>query len=763
METGAKAAISGFRLQALYTLDLILREAASNKEFQPEGKEDLAIYEDGRLIRAIQVKAYSTPLRLSDLDPRREGSPLRRLVSLGEESSAFELASFGPLGPELEAFQRREGKALASLSGKLAEYEYSVAEIDEIVNRLEVVRVDEAAAQDRVYRFFKQTMAAGDPERAFDLLVWWVLQAAENRRRISFRNLRDQLLAVGRYFAERAAHHDEWFTTIKPLEEQDDSLAPTVERLAEEYYRGTAARYTHIRAGLDVRRDELLEAIESHFGKNKKIVILHGASGQGKTSLALRYLHDHVPSDWRLMVTSIDDRRHAARIAGALADHLRVVDAPLWLFIDVAPRDLQWVALVRDLLDIDNVKILVAIREEDLARKTASESEIGFPADIRLEFAEHDAANVYAQLVERGDAINAFPTFGEAWERFGGDGPLLEFVYLVTQTESLRSVLASQVNRLREEVRAGGLEPVALRFLHICAVATSFEARVNLAPLAARLELKDPVGTVALFENEFLLRVSTDRTQIEALHPVRSGLLARELEDPTFAPAEELALQGLSFIPEADLEVFLLYLLSRMPDCWDRLRASLANLEVRTWTGAAGVGRALLWWGVKSYLQENQPIIEEARRINDSWATLLMPDVAGAVDSDFGETIASLLETTNPRAAEEFRRIRRTLTHRLRVLKPFSDWLTHVQLIEAPFDLVDWEGLAELVFWAGHLGIPVLIPFDLIDFPVASLPIETLARFCLALAQADPEKQAELLQLHGDALSRLAVTLRRTG
>jgi hypothetical protein len=112
MDSGAKAAISGFRLQALYTLDLILREATEVKEFQPEGKEDLAVYEDGRLIRAIQVKAYTAPLKLSDLEPRKQGSLLRRLVGSGDESSVLELASFGPLGPELEAVQRRDEETL---------------------------------------------------------------------------------------------------------------------------------------------------------------------------------------------------------------------------------------------------------------------------------------------------------------------------------------------------------------------------------------------------------------------------------------------------------------------------------------------------------------------------------------------------------------------------------------------------------------------------------------------------------------------------
>jgi hypothetical protein len=752
MDAGAKAAIGGFRLQALYTLALMVEEADSAKVFQPEGKEDLAVYENGNLIRVIQVKAYSSPLRLSDLDPQRETSFLRRLVNFEDTSCVPQLVSFGPLGPELAAIQQREDEALAKLSEKLGEYGYSVAEIDAITQRLDIVQVHEAALRERVYEFFTHTITAGEPDRAFDLLVWWILQAAENRRRITFQILRDQLLAIGRYFAERAAHHDEWFTTIKPLDEST-AAAPASSTLAEEYYRGTAARYTHIRAGLDVRRAEQLEAIQSYFTGNRKVVIIHGASGQGKTSLALRYLHDYVPSDWRFMVTAIDDRRHAARIATALADHLKVVNAPVWLFIDVAPRDLQWVALIRELLDIDNIRILVAIREEDLARRVASESEIGFPADIRLELSAQEAANVYAQLVQQAAAINAFPTFTEAWERFGGEGPLLEFVYLVTQTQSLHSVLAAQVRRLREEVRSGVLEASTLRFLHICAVATSFEARVKLAPLAVCLELRDPAGTVELFENEFLLRVSADRTRVEALHPVRSDLLAKELEDPAFARAEEVALQGLPYVPEVDLEIFLLYFLSRMPGSWEPLREALASLRIETATGAAGVGRALLWWGIRSYLSANRSTLDEAMRVGgDAWAMLVLPDVTGAMESDIAENIIQHIEGSNPVGAESIRRIRRQLTPRAQLFEALSDWLTKLGTLEKPLNLDDWEGVAELTFWSSRLGVPAPVVWNPGDLPGASLSIETLSQLCLALAEAEPEKRAALMRLHGDQM-----------
>lgn len=755
--SGARAALSGYRRQALYTARLLLREAGESRVFQPEGKEDLAIFDGDKLKRIVQVKAYSAPLTLSDLDPGKPNSFFRRVLALEDHEVDVEVASFGPLGPELLRVQQRDRETLASVTDKLCNHGYAAAEAGALLGRLVVTCVDEPRTKNEVLAFLSKTVTAGDPDRAFDLMTWWLLDAAEKRLRITPQQFRDRLKAIGKYVAEREAHHQEWFKTIRPLEDQADPRRVDATTLEQEYYQGAAARYSHILADLDVRRGGLLGAIETEFQHGKKVVILHGASGQGKTSLALRYLHDCVPDGWRFLVTAIDSRRHAATIANAFADHLHALALPLYILIDVAPRDLDWVALVQELLDFQQVRILVTIREEDLARQTSAPHALGFPSDIRLEFTSPEARPIYNTLVQREEALNAFPTFEEAWERFGGEGPLLEFVYLLTQTASLRSVLTAQVQRLREEVRSGSLQARSLRLLQLCAVATAYEAKVLLRPLADHLELPDPAGTVGLFEREYLLRIAPDGSTVESLHPFRSALLADVLTDPAFARAEEIVLEILPFIPEEDLEVYLLHVLSRQPESCEAVRAYLAEYRPKDWSIAAGLARVLIWWSLRTYLDQNREVLAEYSSLpgGSDGLILILPDLTGACDSNPLESLHELLESHNPAVGQQLRALRDRLTPTDHAFEALQTWIGGLRVETMPESVREWEGLAEIMFWAGHLGVPSPSSLRLNETPMEALPIEVVGKICLGLASTDPEAyetalsaQEERLKLH---------------
>src|SRR5207248_2227860 len=66
------------------------------------------------------------------------------------------------------------------------------------------------------------------------------------------------------------------------------------EKLAKAFYSGIAAQYKHILADLDVVRSEKLREVAGKF-QRARVVIVHGASGQGKTTLAYRYLREYFP------------------------------------------------------------------------------------------------------------------------------------------------------------------------------------------------------------------------------------------------------------------------------------------------------------------------------------------------------------------------------------------------------------------------------------------------------------------------------------
>src|ERR1044071_3722790 len=142
--------------------------------------------------------------------------------------------------------------------------------------------------------------AGADPESAMELLFFWLFINAEARATISKGELFNRLEGIGRFVSARTAHALEWVVSILPLEEQPHASGT---QLAEQFRNGVSAQYPHVVAGLDTNRPEKLRAIHEAFSVSN-IVVVHGASGQGKSCLAYRYLHDFVPGMLRYEVRS---------------------------------------------------------------------------------------------------------------------------------------------------------------------------------------------------------------------------------------------------------------------------------------------------------------------------------------------------------------------------------------------------------------------------------------------------------------------------
>lgn len=83
---------------------------------------------------------------------------------------------------------------------------------------------------------------------------WWLLLSVRLVL-VKENDLIEKVNSVGRFLAECAAHHREWFTSITPIE--DHPIDAQREHLTESFFRGVSARYDHILADLDVRRPDL--------------------------------------------------------------------------------------------------------------------------------------------------------------------------------------------------------------------------------------------------------------------------------------------------------------------------------------------------------------------------------------------------------------------------------------------------------------------------------------------------------------------------
>ncbi|UNU22622.1 nSTAND3 domain-containing NTPase [Microcoleus vaginatus] len=392
-----------------------------------------------------------------------------------------------------------------------------------------------------------------------------------------------------------------------PLEEQEID-AQVKDELSDEFYRGISARYEHILADVDVLRHKNLQEIAKKFEENR-VVIIHGASGQGKTTLAFRYLREFFSDKSRFKVQLIDSRKHALSIATAIGDKANAIGMPIAVYLDVSPNDIGWTELVKELSTHRNIRVLVTVREEDFRRASISGAEIQF-SGVELTFNRIEAQEIYQSLTNKKLPAE-FLTFEEAWNKFGGEGPLMEFVYLVTQGNSLRERLSQQIIRLEDEARTGKLSDATIELLKLASVASAFESRLQIRPLVQHLALTAPKRTFELFEKEYLLRLSEDGSLIQGLHPIRSAILADLLSDSTFSPWSESASICLPFIFERDVESFLLYAFSRHRFEIEPLLNSLTSYQPQQWTAIAGVTRALIWLGIKEYAEANKQLLAE--------------------------------------------------------------------------------------------------------------------------------------------------------
>jgi hypothetical protein len=705
---GAPAALRGYRLQAQYTLFRLLGEDGISS-VQAEQHEDLTItFADGAADEVVQVKAHSDPLTPSTLGRYDDGGYFRRVLLRRQwrRPPAERVASFGPLGQELEAAWQGEGPSRLAVSAKLTRAGYTEPDVEALFESVRFLPLVEDAVLASVLDRIRATAAGVDVEAAFALLHSWLFVASERREVITPERLAAKLQAVGAFLHGRTLHHSEWFTTIRPVELPEAGLDR--DKLRTEFGEGTSARYDHIVAGVDVRRTRLLDAIDAALSASR-VVVLHGASGQGKTSLALRYLHDCVPAGCRYQVRGLESGGHARGVGKALLDHLRALDCIACVNIDVEPGDEGWLELVRDLAEYPLVRVLVTIREEDWNRTPAPRR--GLPMqDIALELSAEDAREVFDQLLV-DFRPNHVVDFDDAWARFGSSGPLLEFCYFVRRNAFLPAVLAGQVERLEGEVLAGELPPAALALLRMTAVVTGSGARLQLAKAVAcaGLDRMEAKAVLHLFEREFLVRQAADGRTLEAVHPIRSAKLSELLLDPELASWRETVDGCLEAVEPAGLYAFLLHGLARQTADGDGLRDRLLDWRPSTWTARASVLRALIWNGLRAELDVGEPPIRDIQsKFPSGWSLLLGLDPGRLSLVSPGLAAARLDRCIGllPEVQAELDALRERLRPVDHITVELGPWIASLDPTAAgrPATSDDWRGVAEVCFWAAQLG-----------------------------------------------------------
>ncbi len=754
---GATSAFKGFRCQTLFIVNQLFEKSGQQFEFQPEGVEDLAKYKEKKLCEIIQVKNYSTPLSLSDLSPSKSDSFLRRSLEYikSDPQVKIRLVSFGKLGSELENAFSNVKEDVERVTAKLKDKGYTQVEINQLLSTIKLESVDEMTIVDETIRKIgEHTQIKADKSVSFDLLMNWIYQLSETKGFISREKLIEKVNEIGLFLNERVSFHNQFGTSVIPLKATEiDDLKN--QKLQEEFHNGVSARYEHILVGADIIRESVQDKITSGFDVSD-FVIVHGASGQGKSTACYRHLYSTYPSATMYQIIPIKDEKGMLEIVSTVRGMVKSSGFNLVFYIDVSSNDENWTQLGAQLSRVEGVKVLASIREEDWKRSVIKNHIVKF-YDVELNFDEKEARLVFERIHNRNGKTSEFLDFESAWNQFGYSGPLLEFVYLVQKGESLHDRLRGQISRIEDEVRRG-YDPEQLTLLRLVSLAGSFGTSVDLKKLLDKLNLKSPKRTLEIFEKEYLIAVKDERL-ISSVHPIRSKLLTEILCDEFIYSKLETAVECAMVTNEHEIfEFFTSFVIDQAPSKNQFLQ--MCNFKLNTWEGYLGVIRSLLWFGVKNYVDEHVDVFEEAyEKIGESYIYALGVDIASAMHIDIEDSILNL-EGIRQEFKEFILSLRSRMEDKKWIFECLKDWIENSDTPDQiHYEESEITSFGQVIFWLNRMEIEKDINFKRLQLKdqIEKLSIFALSDLTQGLAVYNAESAELLMAIRKDIVDKFRV------
>lgn len=725
----ASPTFRGFRKQFVYILWRVLcDEENDNLVYQPEHIEDLAIYEQRdinspstsltnqalSLRELVQVKDYSAPLRLSNFNigTNSKDSFFHRISSeLSSQKLKASIASYGPFGDELIGALTNDVDSVNRIVCKLTKKGISKDLVFRVLESTEANEINYECLCDEILSRLSEGPTSPDPQCAFDLLIKWIYDCCETKEFIDKQKANKKINSVGAFIEQRQAHASEWGTAISCIEEQLN-IPYNESQLLAEYLEGMDASLLHIFTDCDVIRDSLLNEIHDKFSK-ANIVIIHGASGQGKSSLAYRYIYEFYPLSLCFEIKNIADSQHALSIARAINGYAKYC-GELLLYVDVKPSHTGWDTLLDDLRHFDNIKILVTVREEDLhiANLSPSFSYEG----IHLCLDEDEAKKIYEAIPNQRIA-NTISSFDNAWELFGGTGPLLEFIHLVTQGGNLESRICSQIDRIHDLVTQGHRDSIEIDILRLVSVASAFEASCDTFSLMNNLEITSS-RVFRKLEDEYLIK-QNDNT-LSGLHSIRSEIVLNLLCENQQLLAKTIC-DCLPLINDGELYLFLLHAFTRCPDYTNSILDGIEGITITSWLMANSIIEALLWLGVRGYVEENTSLLEDLyAKFKSTPAAFIDPYIADPSKS------ASMLDGIKDFITEdgvmEMRSFLSRQTDKSRIFRYCENWLDKPNWSEISISNEDFAFIGKICFWAARVKKGNPISSETVDLFLDKIP-----------------------------------------
>ncbi|MFK4473219.1 hypothetical protein ABH897_002950 [Paenibacillus sp. RC73] len=629
-DLGAQASWRGYSSQTLYIASRIVEDEDS-LNYYPEQLEDLLIKMNGEVSEVVQVKDLSTNMSMSNLASTAQSLSnegfFRRVTSLRESETikiVAKVVHFGELGDELKGFIKGEELALNSFKNKLVKsHGLDSEEAEWLMSRLVFEKVDNETLLTKVtnqIESYVPTMIA--PALMQDLLIQYVSDLSKNQQYTSKSTWQEKINQIGRDMASLDGYFREYGGSLIRLSDID--TGKDYEGLRLEYEQGVSAHPAHIRFSLDFERVSWLEKIDTILAK-KKAAIVKGASGQGKTSLCYKYLMNNYSEELVFCVRQIQTHVQAENLAKAILGLAKHSDNII-LYVDVNPGQLHWTWLLREIqVRGGNAPLLVSIREEDFKQSNIDMNDVAFDL-IELSLTKEEALKIYEKQTE-SKPHELFRTFEEAWQKFGGEGPLLEFMYLLNNHQTLKQRLTVQINRLIGE----GIEDAWLNLLLLVCYVGRVDGSIFFEKARQLVQCPNALSALRRMSDEYLIRSSVDGRYIESLHSVRADIIFSILQKEMVLEERNILLQSLACV-DNHLPQLLLFHYFTNNEIEIGLIGQIAEVEYLDWVAYGRTLNTMLWLDVKLFVDENKGIFDIIFEQNGSaWKMFAPMDISGEI------------------------------------------------------------------------------------------------------------------------------------
>ena len=562
-DIGAQAAWKGFSSQTLYIAYKLLTDE-DGYEYYPEDIEDLVIKKDGSVVEAIQVKNISSDLTLSSLASTKTSKGgegfFNRMCSLHAVDKSFsgiKIVYFGSLGAEFQEVANDNKEMKKILTNRLKEkHKLSAEDATWLIDSLKFEKVGLKELKQNLrehIRSYVPVMPA--PELAQELLVQYISRLSNSKGYTTLAMWKDKIHEIGVSISAIDGFYKEYNKSLVCLSEL--KLNTSQEQLQNEFSQGVSVHPSHIRSGVDVKRDYWLKKIQFAIEKNG-VAVIKGVSGQGKSALCYRYLLDTYPEGCVFCVRTIATETQAQNLVASL-DGLGKHNENLIIYIDVQPGEMLWAFLIQELQTRGlEIPVLVSIRDEDYNATPLNGKAIKYDV-VELALSKEEAEDIYNIFTsERPHPI--YRTFEEAWITFGSGGPLIEFVYLLSNNQTLTARLHYQIDALiKEKVSDDWLE-----LLQLVCYAGRLGANVDFLSAKKEVHCLTMQSAIQRLKDEYLIRI-IDENKIEALHPVRAQIVFDTICLQTGTTEKDIVFKTVPCVESKNIRIILLDYFSQQP------------------------------------------------------------------------------------------------------------------------------------------------------------------------------------------------------